>query len=126
VRSLSDEAEFIGAFSSNKVKWGGEHPDAFTWFGGTNRCDFTFRAKMFGGLSGRCKDVSNKLLAKGTWHLFEVELSKNSARYSVNGEVFCYKEKNDGDWPTSGYFGFVGYADEKEYEWRDVKFNPRF
>jgi len=117
VRSLSDNAEFIGAFSLNKAQFG-KNPDALTWYGATNRCDFTFRSQMFGGYPPS-QEVSNKNLAKGTWHLFEVELSKNSARYSVNGEVFATMESG-GYWPTSGYFGFAGY--DTEWEWRNVKY----
>jgi len=63
--------------------------------------------------------VKNKLVARDTWHLIEVELSRNYASYSVNGEIFAYLDKNEGYWPTKGYFGFAGY--NSEWEWRDFK-----
>ena len=118
VKSISDIAEFIGAFSSNKAAWGNNNNDALTWFAGTNRKDFTFRTKMFAGFPRSVK-VNNKCLAKDTWHHVEVELSKHSICYRVNGEVFAYLENNEGTWPTSGYFGFAGYA--THWEWRDFK-----
>jgi len=118
VKSLSDNAEFIGAFSLNKATWGNKNVDALSWYAATNRKDFTFRSKMFGDFPPSLT-VNNKCLAKDTWHLVEVELSKHSVCYRVNGEVFAYLEKNEGTWPTSGYFGFAGYA--SHWEWRDFK-----
>jgi len=118
VKSLSNNAEFIGAFSLNKAKWGSKNVDALTWYAAPHRSDFTFRTKMFGEFPPS-HPVKNKLLAKDVWHLVEVELSKHYASYRVNGEVFAYLDKNEGYWPTSGYFGFAGY--NSDWEWRDFK-----
>merc|ERR1712125_93327 len=77
VKSISDNAEFIGAFSKNKAKWGNKDVDALTWYAAPHRTDFTFRSQMFGKFPPAKRVKNTGKLAKDTWHLVEVELSKN-------------------------------------------------
>jgi hypothetical protein len=43
-----DICELIPVFSHNKKEWGKEGADALSWYLSINRCDFTFRKKVFG------------------------------------------------------------------------------
>jgi len=121
VGTSSDNAEFMFGFSKTKAQWGNDDRDALTWYGSVQGTNFHFRKQMFEHIDCSYSLQPPKCLGKDTWHLFEVELSKNHARYSVNGEVFASLDQNGGNWPTSGYFGFVGYS--SDWEWRNVKFS---
>jgi len=102
--------EVIGAFSHSRARFEAEGADALTWYGATNRDDFTFRTRMFEPLP--VLPVNGWRLLQDTWYLVVVRLSSGSCSYEIGGLKFAETSRQPGQ------FGMVTYT--TSYSWRNA------
>eukprot|EP00801_Mesodinium_rubrum_P010747 Mrub_10804.p1 GENE.Mrub_10804~~Mrub_10804.p1 ORF type:complete len:217 (-),score=20.84 Mrub_10804:7-612(-) len=104
---LTENSEFQPCFSFNKKEW--DNSDALSWYMATDRSDFTFRTRMFGGFPYSVRSCEGFICEVGKMYKMKCIIFEDKAEYFINGKPYASCKLNKGDIPSKGYIGFAVY-----------------
>ena len=127
------EGELIPIYAHYQENWGGGGAATnygVTWYGATNRHDFTFRTEIFGKFPPVKRPYAGFNMKVGQWYKMDSTIDEKECSYSIDGKPYAIAHSlPEGSVPNSGFFGMIHYSGQTHRSIRNMyltKLNAKF